>query len=53
MVLYIGNHTSSSKGYAAMGRQMLKTVEIRSHFLPAIPEEARQKRSIPQMWKDF
>ena len=24
MVLYIGNHTSSSKGYAAMGRQMLK-----------------------------
>ena len=24
MVLYIGNHTSSSKGYAAMGRQALK-----------------------------
>ena len=24
MVLYIGNHTSSSRGYAAMGRQMLK-----------------------------
>ena len=24
MVLYIGNHTSSSKGYAAMGRQMVK-----------------------------
>ena len=24
MILYIGNHTSSSKGYAAMGRQMLK-----------------------------
>lgn len=23
-MLYIGNHTSSSKGYAAMGRQMLK-----------------------------
>lgn len=53
MVLYIGNHTSSSKGYAAMGRQMLKTAEIRSLFLPATPEAARQKRSIPQMWKDF
>ena len=24
MLLYIGNHTSSSKGYSAMGRQMLK-----------------------------
>ena len=24
MVLYIGNHTSSSKGYAAMGRQIVK-----------------------------
>lgn len=23
-MLYIGNHTSSSKGYAAMGRQMVK-----------------------------
>lgn len=34
MILYIGNHTSSSKGYAAMGRQMLKTVETRSLFYP-------------------
>ena len=24
MVLYIGDHTSSSKGYAAMGRQIVK-----------------------------
>ena len=23
-MLYIGNHTSSSKGYAAMGRQIVK-----------------------------
>lgn len=23
-MLYIGNHTTSSKGYAAMGRQMIK-----------------------------
>ena len=23
-MLYIGNHASSSKGYAAMGRQMVK-----------------------------
>lgn len=53
MVLYIGNHTSSSKGYAAMGRQMLKNGGNTFAFLPAIPEEARQKRSIPQMWKDF
>lgn len=53
MVLYIGNHTSSSKGYAAMGRQMLKNGGNTFAFLPEIPEEARQKRSIPQMWKDF
>lgn len=32
MILYIGNHTSSSKGYAAMGRQMLKNGETRLLF---------------------
>lgn len=53
MVLYIGNHTSSSKGYAAMGRQMVKTEEIRSHFLPEIQEAVRRKRLIRQMWKSF
>ena len=53
MVLYIGNHTSSSKGYAAMGRQMVKNGGNTFAFLPEIQEAVRRKRLIRQMWKSF
>ena len=53
MLLYIGNHTSSSKGYSAMGRQMLKNgANTLSHFLPEIHAVVRRKRLIPQMWRN-
>lgn len=51
MVLYIGNHTSSSRGYAAMGRQMLKNGGNTFAFLPGIHGAAMRKRSISRMWR--
>ena len=44
MVLYIGNHTSSSKGYAAMGRQMLKNGGNTFAFYPQ--SQRRQGKEI-------
>ena len=49
-VLYIGNHTSSSKGYAAMARQM---EEIRLHFSQEIPVEVKQKPLMKQIFRIF
>ena len=53
-VLYIGNHTSSSKGYAAMARQIIKnegnTFVI---FLQEIPEEVKQKPLMKQIFRIF
>ena len=49
MILYIGNHTSSSKGYAAMGRQMLKNGGNTFAFFTRNPRGGKAK----EMWKDF
>ena len=50
MVLYIGNHTSSSKGYAAMGRQMLEKRRKYVRFFTRNPRGGKAKEeSIPQM----
>ena len=43
MVLYIGNHTSSSNGYAAMGRQMLKNGGNTFAFFPRNPRGGKAK----------
>ena len=40
-MLYIGNHTSSSKGYAAMGRQMVKMAEYVCIFTRNQEEECQ------------
>lgn len=42
-MLYIGNHTSSSKGYAAMGRQMIKNGGNTFAFFTRNPRGGRAK----------
>lgn len=49
--MYIGNHLSASKGYAAMGRMAVKLGANTFAFLQEIREEVRQKRLIRRMWK--
>ena len=46
-VLYIGNHTSSSKGYAAMGRQMLKNGGNTFAFFTRNPRGGKAKEIDP------
>lgn len=53
MVLYIGNHTSSSKGYAAMGRQIVKNGGNTFAFFTRNQEAVRRKRLIRQMCRNF
>ena len=43
-MLYIGNHTSSSRGYVAMGKQMLANGGNTFAFLPEIQEEEKPKK---------
>ena len=45
-MLYIGNHASSSKGYAAMGRQMVKNGGNTLAFSQEIQEAERQRNWI-------
>lgn len=52
-MLYIGNHTSSSKGYAAMGRQIVKNGGNTFAFLPEIQEEEKPKTLIRRMCRHF
>ena len=47
MILYIGNHTSSSKGYAAMGRQMLKNGGNTFAFFTRNPRGGKAKEIDP------
>lgn len=47
MVLYIGNHTSSSKGYAAMGCQMLKNGGNTFAFFTRNPRGGKAKEIDP------
>ena len=47
MVLYIGNHTSSSKGYAAMGRQMVKNGGNTFAFFTRNPRGGKAKEIDP------
>lgn len=47
MILYIGNHTSSSKGYAAMGRQMLKNGGNTFAFFTRNPRGGKAKEINP------
>ena len=48
MVLYIGNHTSSSKGYAAMGRQIVKNGGNTFAFFTRNPRGGKAKDIDPQ-----
>ena len=48
-MLYIGNHTSSSRGYLAMGKQMLANGGNTFAFLPEIQEEGKPKTLIRRM----
>ena len=48
MILYIGNHTSSSKGYAAMGRQMLKNGGNTFAFFTRNPRGSKAKAFDPK-----
>ena len=47
MLLYIGNHTSSSKGYSAMGRQMLKNGGNTFAFFTRNPRGGKAKEIDP------
>ena len=47
MVLYIGNHTSSSKGYAAMGRQIVKNGGNTFAFFTRNPRGGKAKEIDP------
>lgn len=42
-VLYIGNHTSSSKGYAAMARQIIKNEGNTFAFFTRNPRGGKAK----------
>ena len=46
-MLYIGCHLSSSKGFAAMGRQALELGANTFQFSPATPGEARPRTWTP------
>ena len=48
-MLYIGNHTSSSKGYAAMGWQMLKNGGNTFSFFTRNPRGGKAKEIDPSM----
>lgn len=52
-MIYIGSHISSSKGYAAMGRQALKLGADTFAFLPAIREAEVRRKSDRKMWINF
>ena len=45
-MLYIGNHTTSSKGYENMARQMIANGGTPSLFLQEIPEAGRLRKSM-------
>ena len=47
-MLYIGNHTSSSKGYLAMGKQMLANGGNTFAFFTRNPREGKAKEIDPQ-----
>ena len=47
--MYIGNHLSASKGYAAMGRAAVGLGANTFAFSPGIPEAGRRKRLTPRM----
>ena len=51
-MIYIGSHISSSKGYAAMGRQALKLGADTFAFFTRNPREVRRK-SDRKMWINF
>ena len=52
-MLYIGNHTSSSKGYLAMGKQTLANGGNTLRFLPEIQEVEGQRILICRMCRNF
>ena len=52
-VLYIGNHTSSSKGYTAMARQIIKNEGNTFAFFTRNPEEVKQKPLMKQIFRIF
>ena len=47
-MLYIGNHTSSSKGYLAMGKQMLANGGNTFAFFTRNPRGGKAKEIDPQ-----
>ena len=47
-MLYIGNHTSSSKGYEAMGKQMLKNGGNTFAFFTRNPRGGKAKEIVPE-----
>ena len=53
MILYIGNHTSSSKGYAAMGASDAEKRGWKHVRFFRNPRGGKAKEIDPQMWKDF
>lgn len=52
-MLYIGNHTSSSKGYLAMGRQMIKNGGNTFAFFTRNPRGGKAKEIDPEDVKKF
>lgn len=52
-MLYIGNHTSSSKGYTAMGRQMLANGGNTFAFFTRNPRGGKAKEIDPENVKKF
>lgn len=52
-MLYIGNHASSSKGYAAMGRQMIKNGGNTFAFFTRNPRGGRAKEIDPKDVEDY
>lgn len=53
MMLRIGNHLPSSKGYLAMGKHAVKLGATTFAFSPAIPEAARQSPLRKAMYRRF
>ena len=52
-MLYIGNHTTSSKGYAAMGRQMVKNGGNTFAFFTRNPRGGNAKEIDPEDVKKY
>lgn len=52
-MLYIGNHTSSSKGYAAMGRQMVKNGGTTFAFFTRNPRGGKAKDIVAEDVEKF